>query len=427
MSRSLHRSQELLARASWVIPGGTQTLSKGADQFVQGVAPVFVDRGEGAHVWDVDGNEYVDYMMALGPIILGYGAPEVDAAIRAQLSKGIQFSLPHPIEIELAELLTEIIPCAEMVRFGKNGSDVTTGAIRIARAATGRDLVAACGYHGWHDWYIGSTSRHRGVPVSSRAMTHTFRYNHPEDLTALFAHNPDGFAAVIMEPVHAEEPRDNFLEQVAELTRLHGALLVFDEVKTGFRVGLGGAQAYYGVTPDLACFGKAIANGMPLSALVGRRKLMGELGEVFFSFTAGGETLSLAAALATIRVLKDTDALERIWDAGMALKESYNSLAAELGLGDVTRCAGLAPLTVTAFRGLGGNEPHLLRSLFQQEMLDRGILYDDGFVLCAAHTDGDIAWTMQACREALTVLKDALADGTVCERIRGIPIQPLFQ
>lgn len=427
MSRPLHRSQALWTRAARVIPGGSQTMSKRADQFVQGVAPIFLDRGQGAHVWDVDGNEYVDYMMALGPIVLGYADPEVDAAVRAQMTKGVQFSLSHPIEIELAELLTTIIPCAEMVRFGKNGSDVTSGAVRVARAATGRDLVAVGGYHGWQDWSIGSSSRSKGVPAATRILTHRFRFNHPEDLEALFAHHPAGFAAVILEPIHGEEPKHGFLQRVAELAKGHGAVLVFDEVKTGFRFGLGGAQAYYGVTPDLSCFGKAIANGMPLSALVGRRDLMSQLTEVFFSFTAGGETLSIAAALATIRVLRETDALKRIWHTGATLRDEYNRLATEIGLATVTRCEGLPPMTITSFRDAEGNESALLRSLFQQEMLDRGILYDDGYVLCAAHSDVDVTHTLEACRAGLRVLKDALGDGKVRERVRGVPIQPLFQ
>jgi glutamate-1-semialdehyde aminotransferase len=424
--RNLRKSQELWERARRVIPGGTQTLSKGADQFVQGVAPIFLERGKGSHIWDVDGNEYVDYMMALGPVVLGYAHPEVNAAVCEQMAKGMQFSLSHPIELEVADLLTQVVPCAEMVRFGKNGSDVTAGAIRLARAATGRDLVAVCGYHGWQDWFIGTTSRNLGVPASTRLLTHKFRYNHPEDLEALFAEHPGSFAAVILEPIHGEEPRDGFLQRVSALARSHGAVLVFDEVKTGFRSGLGGAQAYFGITPDLACFGKAIANGMPLSALVGRRDIMSQLDQVFFSFTAGGETLSLAAALATVRILRETDALERIRKAGTALRDGYNSLAEEAGLAQFTRCAGLPAMTVTSFRSADGQESALMRSLFQQEMLDRGILYDDGHVLCSAHSEEDVDRTLEASRAALATLRDALSDGKVRERIRGIPIQPLF-
>ena len=424
--RRVDRSQAWWRRACQVIPGGTQTISKRADQFVQGVAPVFIVRGSGSHVWDVDGYEYIDYMMALGPIVLGYDAPPVMDAIRAQLAHGIQFSLSHPLEVELAELIRDVVPCAEMVRFGKNGSDVTTGAIRLARAFTGRNLIAACGYHGWHDWYIGTTPRHAGVPHAVRELTKRFVYNDADGLERLLASSPDQFAAVILEPIHDEEPAPDFLRRVADLTRAHGALLVFDEVKTGFRFGLAGAQGYYGITPDLACFGKAIANGMPLSVLAGRREIMSRLTDVFFSFTAGGETLSLAAALATIRALRDTDALETIWQLGDALKTGYNRLAGEAGLGDVTACRGLPPMTVTRFNATPAGDGTLLRSLFQQEMLDRGVLFDDGFVLCASHSDDDVDRTLDATREALTVLRSAIADGDVRGRIRGTPIQPLL-
>jgi glutamate-1-semialdehyde aminotransferase len=257
-------------------------------------------------------------------------------------------------------------------------------------------------------------------------LTRTFRYNHAESLESLLAVDPGKYAAVILEPIHGEEPKNGFLEQVAELTRKHGALLVFDEVKTGFRFGLGGAQAHYGITPDLACFGKAIANGMPLSALVGRREYMQVLGEVFFSFTAGGETLSLAAGLATLRALRDTDALQRLWRAGTSLRDGYNSVAAEFGLAHVTHCEGLAPMTVASFADQKDQPSALIRSLFQQEMIDRGILFDDGFVTCAAHSDADVELTLKAVRAGLGMVRDALADGNVRARIRGIPIQPLF-
>jgi len=426
VNRRLDKSLELWHRACAVIPGGTQTLSKGADQFVQGVAPRFLTRGRDAHVWDVDGNEYIDYMMALGPVVLGYADPRVNEAVVAQLQNGMQFSLPHPIEVELAEELCALIPCAEMVRFGKNGSDATAGAIRVARAFTGRDLVAVAGYHGWQDWYIGSTRRNRGVPESTRRMTLSFKYNDIAALRSLLDDNAGRIAAVILEPIHAESPKPGFLEAVSELAHQHGTLVVWDEVKTGFRFGLGGAQEHYGVTPDLACFGKAMANGMPISALVGRRDVMSVMPEVFFSFTAGGETLSIAAALATIRVLRESDALTRIWTMGEQLCHGYNGAAAAAGLTETTSCDGLAPMTVVSFRDETGAESSLIRSLFQQEMLDRSILFDDGFVLCAAHTPEDIEATLRAVRESMNVVAEAIRSGGVRSKIRGTPIAPLF-
>ena len=290
--RCLARSLELKARAEKLIPTCSQTFSKAPTQFVQGVAPVFLARGEGSHVWDVDGNEYIDYPMALGPIILGHNYPAVTEAVTRQMKDGNIYSLPHPLEVEVAELLVELIPSAEMVRFGKNGSDVTTGAVRAARAFTGRELIACCGYHGWQDWYIGTTTRNQGVPQCVREQTLPFEYNQIESLERILQQNPGKIAAVIMEPVGIVEPQDGFLQQVLDLTHEAGALLIFDEIVTGFRVALGGAQEYYGVTPDMTCCGKAMGNGYPASAVVGRRDVMEWFDEIFFSFTFGGDALS---------------------------------------------------------------------------------------------------------------------------------------
>lgn len=424
--RSIEKSVRYWERAIRVIPSGTQTLSKSPTQFVQGVAPMYLSRARGSHVFDVDGNEYIDYLMALGPIVLGYTYPATDEAVRRQLGNGISFSLMHPLEVELAELLVEIIPCAEMVRFGKNGSDVTSGAVRLARAVTGRDMIAAGGYHGWQDWFIGTTSQNKGVPMAVRDLTKAFRYNHLEDLKRIFAENAGRVAAVILEPIHGEEPQEGFLQEVAELSRNEGAILIFDEVKTGFRFGLGGAQGHFGVTPDLACFGKAIANGMPLSALVGRREVMKELENVFFSFTNGGETLSLAAAIATIREMQREPVVEHIWREGKRLKDGYNAMAAELGLERMTNCYGLPPMTLVSFVGEDGKESVPLRSLFQQEVIRRGILFDDGHFVCYSHTPQDIQKTLQAYREALLIVRAAAEAGDVADKLEGQMIRPIF-
>ena len=283
------------------MPGCAQTFSKGPQLFVQNVAPNFLARAEGAFVWDVDGNRYIDWINGLGTIVLGHCNPVVDETVRAQMKRGMSFSLPSTLEVELSEQLCKLIPCAEMVRFGKNGSDVTSAAVRIARAITRRDKVACCGYHGWQDWYIGSTSRSLGVPEAVRQLTIPFPYNNLDALSQVFKEHKNGIACVIMEPLAFDMPQEGYLEEVKTLCRRNGALLVFDEVVTGFRVALAGAQEYFGVTPDLACFGKGMANGYPLSAIVGRAEIMSNFTEVFFSFTHGGEALSLAAGLATIQ------------------------------------------------------------------------------------------------------------------------------
>ena len=291
----LEMSRSWLERAKSKIPGCAQTFSKSPISFMQGVAPNFLQKAMGAHVWDVDGNRYIDYVMGLGPVVLGHADPTVNAAVRAQMEQGMSFSLPHPIEVEVSELLCELIPCAEMVRFGKNSSDVTAAAVRVARACTEREKVVCCGYHGWQDWYIGSTIRHRGVPEAVRRLTLTFPYNDIGALSKLFEENRGEIACVIMEPVNFDPPGPGFLQQVHDVCHAHGALLIFDEVVTGFRYAGGGAQEYFGVKPDLACFGKAMANGFPLSAIVGRAEVMRLFEEVFFSGTHGGEALSLAA------------------------------------------------------------------------------------------------------------------------------------
>ena len=425
--RSLARSREYFARARTVIPSCTQTFSKGHTQFVQGVAPLFLQRGRGSHVWDVDGNEYIDYVMALGPIVLGYDDPDVLAAVRAQLADGVTFSLAHPLEVEVAETLAKVVPCAEMVRFGKNGSDATSGAVRAARAYTGREMIACCGYHGWQDWYIGTTTRGRGVPAAVRALTHTFAYDDLGSLERIFAEHPGQIAAVIMEPVGVVEPAQDFLPRVATLTHANGAVLIFDEIVTGFRLALGGAQERFGVTPDLACFGKAMANGFPLSAVVGRREIMEVFDEIFFSFTFGGEALSLAAARATIAKLREKNVIEHLWRQGTALRDGYTALAREHGIAGRTRCIGFPPRTVLIFTDAAGADSLAMKSLFQQEMIKRGILTSGGFNLCYAHSDEDVRRTLAACGDALSVLARALAEDRVEAALEGPAIQPVFR
>jgi glutamate-1-semialdehyde 2,1-aminomutase len=301
---NLSKSLALYNRAIEIIPTGTQTFSKGRFCYPSGM-PLYIERGKGSHVWDIDGNEYIDFVGGLCPILLGYCDGDVDNSVRAQMEKGTIFSLPHPIEVEVSELLCEVIPCVEMVRFGKNGSDVTSGAVRVARAYTGRDHIAQCGYHGWQDWYIGVTPRNAGVPQAVRELTHPFLYNDIESLNTIFKLYPNQVACVIMEPMSLVWPKAGYLQEVNELTHKNGAVLIFDEMITGFRMALGGAQEYFNVIPDLACFGKAIANGYPLSAVVGRADIMKEFERVHFSFTNGGECLSLAAAKATIKKIKE--------------------------------------------------------------------------------------------------------------------------
>lgn len=426
-ARPLERSRLLRDRARSVVPGLAQTFSKGPMSFVSEISPSFVSRASGAYVWDVDDTRYVDYILGLGPVILGHAHPAVNEAVVAQLALGTSFSLPHPIEVELSELLCELIPCAEMVRFGKNGSDATSGAVRLARAYTGRDKVARCGYHGWQDWYIGSTSRHRGVPEAVRALTLSFPYNDLPALHQLFQEHSGQIACVILEPVTFDEPGEGYLSEVQALCRREGALLVFDEVITGFRIHLGGAQAHYGVTPDLACFGKAMANGFPLSAIAGRGEYMRLFEEVFFSFTFGGEAASLAASLATIRTMRKENVIASLWRNGGRLRDGANGILRELGLHEHFIWAGLNPWTTLRCLGPAAANALEWRSLFQQECLGRGILTHGNHMLSFAHGDEVVSQTLDAYKAVFAVLAEALADGGPVSFLRGRPMQAVMR
>jgi len=299
---SIKKSDKLYQKALNLIPSVTQTLAKGPQQNVKGIAPKYLVKGKGSHVWDVDGNEYLDYNMAIGPLSLGYAYNKVDQAIRKQLKDGITFSLMHPLEVEVAEILNKIIPNAESVRYSKTGADVTSAAVRVARAFTKREKILCCGYHGWHDWYISVTDRNSGIPKAVQDLTFTFNYN---DIQSVIDSIDDDTAAVILEPFVFEAPKDNFLHQLRDVCTKNGTLLIFDEMWTGFRIALGGAQEFFKVKADLATFSKAVANGMPIAILAGRKDVMSVLEkDVFFYTTFGGEALSLAAAKATIKELK---------------------------------------------------------------------------------------------------------------------------
>ena len=421
----LSESLRLLERARQLIPGASQTFSKGPTQFVEGAAPAFCERAKGARIWDVDGNEYLDYTLALGPMILGYCHPEVDEAVREQLALGTTFTLPHRIEVELAEEIVRLVPCAEMVRYGKSGSDAVGAAVRIARAATGRDPVLFCGYHGWHDWHIGATTRSKGVPAAVGALTASFPYGDLDALERLLREREP--AAVVLEPVGIVEPPENYLRDIVALAHDHGALVIFDEIITGFRLRLGGAQEYFGVEPDLAAFGKAVANGLPLSVVAGRRELMQEFEEIFFSTTHGGEALSLAAAIATLRVLERDDVIPTLWRRGESLVSGLRSLVERHGLDGRVVCLGYAPRTAVLFRDADGRESLELKSLFQQECIKRGVLFTGSQFISAAHTDDDVRRTLEIYDEALGELAEAVAHGDAASRLEGRPVQPVFR
>jgi glutamate-1-semialdehyde 2,1-aminomutase/spore coat polysaccharide biosynthesis protein SpsF len=424
---ALQKSQEWLKRAQEVIPGCAQTFSKSFTQYVAGASPVFLQRGKGCRVWDVDGNEYIDYVQGLLPNILGYANEEVNAAHAAQAAEGHSFSLPHPLEVELAERLCAIIPCAEMVRFGKNGSDVTAGAVRVARAFTGRDRIACCGYHGWQDWFIGSTTRNAGVPEAVCQLTHPFPYNDLNALAALLNRYAGEFAAVIMEPLNFTPPQRGYLEGVKELARKHGAVLIFDEICSGFHFGLGGAQKKFGVTPDLACFGKAMGNGYPIACLVGQSEIMRTCEDVFFSFTLGGEVASMAAAMKVLDLLEHTDALARIEAIGGRLQDGLNLFARECGIQARLQCLGYPNWSVIKFRDANGADSLLERSLFQQEAVKRGVLLLVTHNVTAAHDQASIDKTLAAYAAVVKTVAGWLSEPDPSKFLEGAMIQSIFR
>jgi glutamate-1-semialdehyde 2,1-aminomutase/spore coat polysaccharide biosynthesis protein SpsF len=425
--RPLVQSQAWLERAKKVIPSCAQTFSKGYTQYVQGVAPIFLQRGKGCRAWDVDGNEYIDYVQGLLPNILGYAHEEVNAAAAAQFAEGHSFSLPHPLEVQLAERLTRLIPCAEMVRFGKNGSDATSGAVRAARAFTGRDRIACCGYHGWQDWYIGSTTRNAGVPKAVRELTHPFPYNDLASLEKLLEAHPGEFAAVIMEPVNFTEPAQGFLEGVKHVALRHGALLIFDEICSGFHFGLGGAQKIFGVTPDLACFGKAMGNGFPISCVLGRADVMRTFDEIFYSFTFAGEVGSMAAAMKVLDILEQTDALARMESNGRTLQDGINAMAKEAGVGQRIRAVGRPQWSLLKFTDQNGADNPLLKNLFQQEAVKRGVLLLATHNLTAAHGATDIHQTLEVYAEVMKTLAEWVGDSNPARFLEGPMTQPVFR
>jgi glutamate-1-semialdehyde 2,1-aminomutase len=431
---SFEKSRALAHRAHELIPAGAHTYSKADDQFPLN-APGFIERGEGCTVWDVDGNQFLDWGMGLRSVILGHGYPAVNEAVLAQIAKGVNFLRPSPVEVELAELLHEIIPSAEMVKFAKNGSNVTSAAIRLARAHTGRELIAFCREHpffSFDDWFIGTTPANAGVPDVITNQSLAFHYNDIQSLEKLFAEHPNEIAAVILEPVTIDAPANNFLQQVRDLTHKHGALLIFDEMITGFRWHLSGAQTYFDVIPDISTFGKAIGNGFSVSVLAGRKEVM-ELGGIkhgkpkvfLLSTTHGSETHSLAASVATIKTMAQRNVVSHLWKIGKALQDGFNNLAAEMGVADHIACIGYpcSPAIVTRDREKQVSLP--FRTLFLQEMIQHGVLIP--YVATSfAHTEREVDQTLEAATHALDVYARALEEG-VDKYLVGPAVKPVFR
>lgn len=431
--RSVRHSRELTERATDLIPDAAQTGSKGPDKFVQGVSPTHIERGEGSHVWDADGNEYIECNAALGPILLGHSYPAVTEAVRKQVEEGTMFTMDHPLHVEVADLLTEVVPCAEMVRFAKSGNDVTTLAAKVARAHTGRDVIATQGYHGWPDVWMCETPFTAGIPDGVGEHTESFKYNDLERVEEIFDEHDGDVAAIVTTPVNLAEPEDDFLEGLREIADREGALLVFDEVLTGFRFALGGAQEYFGVTPDLACFAKGMANGYSIAALAGGREYMGTIADddFFYSMTYAGDAVPLAAAKACITVQQEEPVHEHIFRQGERLRDGYNEIAREVGVDDLTGARGYAPRFMVGFedenRTVSGADAEfsvgqLAKSLFMQGAHKRGVLFTGGHIPTYSHTDEDVETMLSVYRECLEVLAAAREAGDVAARLEGEPV-----
>jgi glutamate-1-semialdehyde 2,1-aminomutase len=423
--------QALNERAHQIIPGGAHTYAKGDDQFPVS-APPFIARGQGCRAWDLAGREFIEYGMGLRAVTLGHAfEPVVQAAMQA-LQQGSNFTRPSLLELECAEQLQSMIPGADMVKFCKDGSMAVDGAIRLARAHTGRDLVAMCGDHPFfstNDWFIGRTDMNAGIPVATQQQVLKFSYNQLDSVRALFDAHPGQIACVILEAARTEEPAPGYLEQLKALTHAQGAVLVFDEMITGFRWHNGGAQALYGVSADLSTFGKGMANGFSVSALVGRRELM-ELGgarhsrdRVFLlSTTHGAETHELAAALATMRFYQQNPVVETLHARGARLRLGFEAAAARHGVQSFLFFVSRDCNLLFATRDLQGQPSQEFRTLFMQELVRHGVLAPS-FVVSYSHAEADIDQTIDAIDAACAVYRQAL-DGDVKTFLEGRPVKP---
>jgi glutamate-1-semialdehyde 2,1-aminomutase len=413
-------SARLRRRAHELIPGGCHTYAKGDDQYPV-LSPGFIERGRGCRVWDADGNSFIEYGMGNRAVALGHAYPPVVEAVRRELARGSNFTRPSTLEVACAERFLSLVRGAEMVKFCSDGSDATSGAVRLARAYTGRDLIACCGDHPFFstdDWFIGTTRMNAGVPEAVRQLTVTFRYNDLASAEALFDRYPGRIAAFILEPVRDQEPRDGYLERLQRLCHANGVLMILDEMITGFRWHNGGAQAQYGIVPDLSCFGKALGNGFSVSALAGRRELM-RLGgldhldraRVFLlSTTHGAETHALAAAIATMRVYEEEPVIEHLAATGRHLREGVQAAVERHGLQPFISVVGHPSCLAYVARGPDGQPSQAFRTLLLQETIRRGVLMPS-LVVSYAHRDEDIELTVEAIDGALAVYRQALERG----------------
>ncbi len=395
LDENMNIKKQYLKECAQYIPSCSQTLSKNPNQYVIGVTPVAVARANGCYFWDMEGKKYLDMVLALGPMILGYANKRIDRMVKKQIESGTIFSLPSPKELELARLLKEVVPCAEMSRFLMNGNEATTGAVRLARYITGRNHIAKCGYHGFQDWSIcNKEGRNSGVPALIKTLTHDFVYNNVASLEKIFNDYHSQIAAVIMEPVSSDKPQGRFLEKVKAAAHKNGAILIFDEMITGFRWALGGAQEYFNVVPDLACFGKAVANGYPISIIAGKAEFMKRMDEIFVSTTFGGFVPSVVASIETIKVMKEFgDVQQHLHQMGDYLIKEGNRICFEDRL--PVKFVGYGPHPVMKINIPDDYEARVWKTFIYQEMNKAGILFNSSIMMSYSHKKEQINLILQ--------------------------------
>jgi glutamate-1-semialdehyde 2,1-aminomutase len=427
-------SLALQKRFNDVIPGGSHTYAKGDDQFPE-FMPAYIVRGKGSHVWDADGNEYIEYGSGLRSVTLGHAYPSVVEAAYKQMQLGSNFIRPATIELEVAEQLLSLIKGAEMAKFAKNGSDANDGALKLARAYTGRDLVAICADHPFfsvNDWFMGTTAMNAGIPEATRQMTLKFRYNDPASLEQLFAEHPGKIAAVFLEPEKDKPPANGFLHEVQRLCKKNGTVFILDEMITGFRWHLNGAQAMHDIVPDLSCFGKAFGNGFAISAVVGKREIM-QLGglhhdkeRVFLgSTTHGAETHALAAAREVMNVYTREPVIKTMWERGEQLAKGFTKAAADCNLQDQVAVFGRPCCLVYGTKDQDKQPSQGFRTLFIQESMKRGVL-GSSLVISYAHSEEDVNRTVEALHGAMRVYRKALDEG-LDKYLEGRPVKPVMR
>jgi len=421
------KSNQHLAQAEITIPLGSQTFSKSRMQYPVGISPLYASKSKGCYMWDLDGNKFIDLVSALASVTLGYSDRSLIRDVSKQLKKAVSMSLPGVLEAEVSELLVSMIPSAEMVRFGKNGSDATAAAIRLARAYTGRDQVVVCGYHGWQDWYIGSTTRNKGVPDSVSKLTHKFQYNNLESLIAIMNEYGKSVAAIIMEPMNSTYPDKLFLETVKEIAEKYGALLIFDETITGFRFATGGAQEFFGVTPHLSTFGKGMANGFPLSAVVGSRDIMMEMEQIFFSGTFGGELLSLAAAKHVLNRHMNEDLSVELQVLGSSLAEKTSKVIESSKLDTTVKLTGHPSWKFFEWQSTAGISSNEIKTFFTQLVFERGLLVLGTHNVTLAHNRNIQEKISEIYSDCFSRIHRAIEDDSLRQQLRVTPLEPVFK